>query len=173
MVLQKEQNSGKQLPAAKPLHPLLCPSPVVLASSQSFSPHPTLCPAKGNAQNKSRARWKGMWGSKKKPPARKEVKKLSIEESAKVATRPGLVSVNVSPLISFTSRGYCGSVLCWKPFSRLKMPHCFSGPCFSWAGSGNVLCLGWTMASPPVLKLHRLFSDLDTLQWTLFNNFFF
>lgn len=39
------------------------------------------------------------------------------------------------------------------------------------AARGNVLCLGWTVASPPVLELHRLFSDLDTLQWTLFNIF--
>lgn len=135
-MLQKEQNSGKQLPAAKPLHPLLCPSPVLLASSQNFSPHPTLCPAKGNAQEQEQGPLKGNVREQEKPPARKEVKKLSIEESAKVATRPGLISVNVSPLISFTSRGYCGSVLCWKPFSKLKMPHCFSALVFLGQGVG-------------------------------------
>lgn len=118
----------KQLAAQNTLHPLLWPGPAILAPSQSFSPTPHFFFYPSKSQGKRSETRAMLKGSKKNPLARKEVKKFSIEECAKVATWPGLISVNVSPLISFTSRGYCGSVLCWKAFSKLQMPHCFSGP---------------------------------------------
>lgn len=114
---------------------------------------------------------KGNVREQEKSPARKEVKKLSIEESVKVATGSGLISVNVSPLTSFTSRAivgvYCvgkrspnraNAPLLLRPFVRAREWECF------------VSGMNHGLSSRPMLQ--RLFSDLDTLQWTLFNNIF-
>lgn len=94
--------------------------------------------AKGNAQKQEQGLLKGNVREQEKSPARKEVKKLSIEESVKVATGSGLISVNVSPLISFTSRAivgvYCvgkrspnrtNAPLLLRPFVRAREWECF------------------------------------------------
>lgn len=72
-------------------------------------------------QNKSMVRWKWMWGSKTLcKEKKKKVKKLPTEKSVKVAGSSCLISMNMSCLISFTSSIYYRSVLCWKPFSKLR-----------------------------------------------------
>lgn len=82
---------------------------------------PLLKPYRSQVQcSKARARSVESECEGTKCSARRKVKNLSIEKSAKVAASSGLISMNMSYLISFTSSIYYRSVLCWKPFSKLR-----------------------------------------------------